>query len=530
MPTRDTPDDAVFRVLIEESMEGILVHRAMKPLFVNESWARIHGYSVAEVLRLETVLPLLHAEEHDRMLDYTHSRLSGLEVPTHYEYRGLHRDGSTLWLGNMVRRIDWLGEPAVLVTSIDITERKQRDQELATMNLELEARVARRTLELKASNEQLEIEIAERKRVAAELSHSQALYESLVETIPLCVARKSLDGKFVFANRALRDLFGKTLEELVGHDDFDFSPTGLAEQYRLDDQRVIDSGEQLEFVETTEFGSEMRHIHTLKTPIRDPSGTITGTQLIFWDITEQVVSDHAREKAQQELEFSNRDLRTLLFVISHDLKEPVRAIQSFAMLVSERSAESLDDRSRDFLARVIDASNRMHQLLDDVLMLSRAQRTVDPSSRIELELVVRDVLIQLSARIEQTNAKIEVVSPLPIVQGDRRWLTQALQNLVANALKFTNDGAAPEIQILAFRDDGVAGIVVEDRGIGVDVEHAERIFELFQRAVSRKIEGTGAGLAIVRQVAERHGGRAYVLPRDGGGSRFVMSFADEFVA
>ena len=360
------------------------------------------------------------------------------------------------------------------------------------------------------------------------MKESTALYESLVETIPLCVARKNPDGDFVFANKALRDTFNKRLDEIVGRNDYDFSPRQLADQYREDDQRVIDTGEQLDFVETSQFQGEKRHIHTMKTPIRNMDGKVTGTQLVFWDITPQVEAAEIRKAAQEELELRNRDLTSLLYVISHDLKEPVRAIQSFSMLIEQQCELQLDERNRGFLKRVIDASNRMQVLLDDVLLLSRAQRTVDASESVNLSRTVKNVLQILAARIEETGATITVEEPLPTVLGDRRWLIQALQNLVANALKFTLPGEHPNVEIATASeselDGDQAGLVVRDRGPGVPEEHAERIFDLFQRAVGRSVEGTGAGLAIVRGVAERHGGSCRVVSREGGGSVFILTF------
>jgi signal transduction histidine kinase len=218
----------------------------------------------------------------------------------------------------------------------------------------------------------------------------------------------------------------------------------------------------------------------------------------------------------------------LLYVISHDLKEPVRAIQSFSMLIRQQEDSQLDERNQGFLKRVIDASARMHALLDDVLLLSRAQRTVNASESVALGEIIGSVLQILAARIEETEASVVVHEPLPIVMGDRRWLIQALQNLVANALKFTLPGEAPNVEIAPASESELggaeAGLVVRDRGPGVDVEHAERIFDLFQRAVGRNVEGTGAGLAIVRGVAERHGGGCRVVPREGGGSNFILTF------
>jgi PAS domain S-box-containing protein len=521
-----------FRNLVEGSIQGILIHRHDRPLFVNEAWTRILGYTSEEVLAATSTLGFVAPNERDRLTEYRHARNRGESAPARYEYQGLRKNGTLVWLENSVRLVDWDGRPAIQSTIIDCTERKLRQQELETFNEELERRVAERTAELEETNKRLEAEIARREQFETELRESRALYESLVESIPLCVARKNIAGDFVFVNQALRELFGTPLEEIVGRNDYAFSPPELADKYREDDQRVIETGEQFEVIETTEFDKDQRYIHTLKTPIFDADGKINGTQLIFWDITDQVRADKLRKEAQEEVELKNRDLTTLLYVISHDLKEPVRAIQSFSMLVKERSGEALDERGRDFLDRVIGASDRMQHLLDDVLLLSRAQRTVEPTDEINLADVARDVLLQLQGRIEETGASVTVSPDLPVIFCDRRWVTQALQNLVANALKFTQPETAPEIEISLYTLRGKdaaksTAIVVNDRGPGVSRDHAERIFELFQRAVSRKVEGTGAGLAIVRQVAERHGGRAFVEPRDGGGSSFVMTFASE---
>ncbi len=517
-----------FRNLVEGSIQGILIHRDDRPLFVNDAWSQIFGYSPAEVREASTTLDFAAPEEHERLQGYREARMTGDSAPTRYEYKGLRKNGTTVWLENNVRVVDWDGGPAIQSTIIDCTQRKLREKELETFNQELERRVVERTAELEAANDQLLGEVTERLRAETKLRESRALYESLVETIPLCVARKDRDGKFVFVNRALRDTFGKTLEEIVGQDDYAFSPKDLADQYRKDDQRVIETGEQLDFVETSEFQGEARHIQTMKTPILNLDGEISGTQLVFWDITPQVDAAEIRKVAQEELELRNRDLTSLLYVISHDLKEPVRAIQSFSMLISQQEDSQLDERNRGFLKRVIDASSRMQALLDDVLLLSRAQRTVDASELVDLGELVSSVLQILSARIDETKASVKVHEPLPVVLGDRRWLIQALQNLVANALKFSQPDEAPDVEIATADASELAGaeagIVVRDRGIGVDPEHAERIFDLFQRAVGRNVEGTGAGLAIVRGIAERHGGGCRVIPREGGGSVFILTF------
>jgi signal transduction histidine kinase len=238
-----------------------------------------------------------------------------------------------------------------------------------------------------------------------------------------------------------------------------------------------------------------------------------------------------RGRARAEIAAKNRDLETLLYVTSHDLREPLRAIENFSRIVNDRYSERLDDKGRDFLRRVISGAQRLNRLLDDILTLSRSQRMGTPTEEVSGEAIVSEALKRLEGKISATCARIHVASDFQGLRVDRTWATQAVYNLIANALKFTSPGESPNVEIAPYRSPGpghqAIGIAVRDRGPGVTPEHAERIFQLFQRAVGREIEGTGAGLAIVRQIAERHGGRAWVEPRQGGGSEFIITFSQD---
>jgi K+-sensing histidine kinase KdpD len=235
-----------------------------------------------------------------------------------------------------------------------------------------------------------------------------------------------------------------------------------------------------------------------------------------------------RGRARAEIAAKNRDLETLLYVTSHDLREPLRAIENFSRMVNDRYNDRLDEKGQDFLRRVIQGAQRLNRLLDDILTLSRSQRMGVPVEEVDGETIVSEALKRLEGKINATNAWIRVGKDFRGLRLDKTWATQAVYNLIANALKFTCDGEAPDVEIAPYRSQGpssrIVGITVRDRGPGVAPEHAERIFQLFQRAVGREVEGTGAGLAIVRQIAERHGGSAWVEPRPGGGSEFIITF------
>lgn len=236
-----------------------------------------------------------------------------------------------------------------------------------------------------------------------------------------------------------------------------------------------------------------------------------------------------RGRARAEVAAKNRDLETLLYVTSHDLREPLRAIENFSRMVNERYRDRLDDKGQDFLRRVILGAQRLNRLLDDILTLSRSQRMALPTEEVDVKTIVEEAIKRLEEKIKTTKARVHVADGFRGLRVDKTWVTQAVYNLIGNALKFTRDGEAPDIEVLPYQAEpsqaDLVGITVRDRGPGVAPEHAERIFQLFQRAVGREVEGTGAGLAIVRQIAERHGGSAWVRPREGGGAEFTITFS-----
>lgn len=233
-------------------------------------------------------------------------------------------------------------------------------------------------------------------------------------------------------------------------------------------------------------------------------------------------------KASLEINKKNKELETLLYVISHDLKEPLRSVEYFSNIVRERYAQSLNTEAQDFLARSANGAIRMRLLLDNITTLSKTRTITLPTEMVPAKDIVRGALERLELKIRESGAVIRVAENLPQLKADPMWAQEAIYNLISNALKYVKPGEKPQIDIVSYdaNESGYEehGLVVQDRGPGVSPNIAERIFVLFQRGVGRNIEGTGAGLAIVKAVAEQHQGRAWVEPREGGGSRFIITF------
>ena len=350
----------------------------------------------------------------------------------------------------------------------------------------------------------------------------------------LCIAHS--DGYFKQVSPAFTRTLGWTTEELLSTPYLSLiHPDDVPRTIRELERQIAEGHQVLQFENRYRHKDGSWRLLSWKSAPQ-PDGFLYA---IARDVTERDEAEKALRRSHEELErrvrertaeleARNHDLQTLLYVTSHDLREPLRAIASFSALLQERHAGQLDRAGLDFLHRVIRAAQRMEALMNDILALSRAQRMEPPAELVPGRQLVEDALRQLEETIRATNAKVRIGDRLPDVMVNRTWARQALYNLIANALKFHRPDEAPDIAIEAIeeadRPQGGAGFVVRDRGIGIKPEHAERIFELFQRAVGREIPGTGAGLAIVKQVAQRHGERAWAKAREGGGMEFFLLF------
>ena len=195
-------------------------------------------------------------------------------------------------------------------------------------------------------------------------------------------------------------------------------------------------------------------------------------------------------------------------MVSHDLKSPLVTIRGFLSYL-ERDARSGDlDRFEADAGRIRAATERMGQLLDDLLELSRTGRIDRPHVDVPFAEVVRDARAATEGRLSARGVRVEVEGGLPVVRGDSRQLVELVQNLLENAAKFMGDRRDPEVRIGA-RDEGAGAgqvaLYVRDNGIGIDPLHQARVFELFHR-LDPRIEGTGLGLALARRIVETHGG------------------------
>jgi light-regulated signal transduction histidine kinase (bacteriophytochrome) len=226
---------------------------------------------------------------------------------------------------------------------------------------------------------------------------------------------------------------------------------------------------------------------------------------------------------EAELQRSNAELERFAYVASHDLREPLRSITGFISLLSRRHGPALDEDARSWIGYALDGADRMNALIADLLEYSRAGRRLDPGEAVSADLQAAwdQAVAGLAAAIEESGATV-TADPLPTVAAEQREINQVMQNLLGNAIKYCGD-RAPVVHASAERRDGSWAVSVQDNGIGIDGQHRDRIFVLFQRLHTRDdYEGTGMGLSIVKKIVEARGGSIAVDSTPGQGSRFTV--------
>ncbi|SRR5579875_806174 len=417
-----------------------------------------------------------------------------------FQFRALHRDGTVRWLHcETTVVLDDAGRPLKRIgTYRDITEERKAAEELKAL-----------TDKLRRSQEYL----SQAQRLARMGSDFRDLRSDVAE-------------------------WSDTTYDIFGVDKATFVPTteNFLKLVHPDDHATIArtrdeiaSGrnpEPFEYRIIRPDGS-IRHIYREVAVAFDADRKPLHMIGTIRDVTEKRAhEEQLRQKTREveernnELQRSNAELEQFAYVASHDLQEPLRMVASYCQLLQRRYKDKLDDDANEFIGFAVEGANRMQRLINDLLAYSRVGRKGGDPVPFDLAEAVRGALANLKSAIDETGAKI-TVGALPRVVGVRMQLTQLMQNLIGNAIKFRRDGVTPTVAISAGQEGSLCHVVVEDNGIGIEPQYLERVFLIFQRLHERnKYPGTGIGLAIAKKVIEYHGGRIWIESTPGQGSRF----------
>jgi signal transduction histidine kinase/integral membrane sensor domain MASE1 len=278
----------------------------------------------------------------------------------------------------------------------------------------------------------------------------------------------------------------------------------------------------------------------------DPSGNPIRCLGVVKDITERKRAEHDLQAGKEQLaqhaqtlerrvaertaslEETIRSLEGVLYHIAHDLRAPLRTLAGFTQLLVEAVGPHLDESTTASAERIIAATKQMDRLILDLLAYGRLGHLRPSFRRVALVEQIEGVLLQMAAEVKARNAKVQLVEPMPAVRADPALLSQALTQLVRNAMTFVAPGVVPQVRLWAERREGMVRLWVQDNGIGIEPEYWERIFRVFERLHrANEYTGTGIGLAIVRKGMERMGGSVGLESRPGEGSRFWLELQGE---
>jgi signal transduction histidine kinase len=328
---------------------------------------------------------------------------------------------------------------------------------------------------------------------------------------------------------------------MIGRPALRLLPPERQEEERVAFGRLL-RGERLEAIETTRLhqDGEPRWVRLSLSAIKNPAGEVVGLAKIARDITARKLAELTLREAKKqlglralELEIKVRErtaklqetvgeLEAFSYSLSHDMRAPLRAIQSFAEIVLADHGEQIGLTGAGRLKRVISAAQRMERLIEDVLAYSRVSRRTVVSDPIDVEKLIEEIIAEWP-EFQPPKAEIVIQRPLLPVVGHAVSLSQCLTNLLDNAVKFVAPGVTPRVRVRTEPIGEQVRLWVEDNGIGIEPAARRRLFAMFQRVHSeREYAGTGIGLVIIRKAAERMGGEVGVESEPGKGSRFWL--------
>lgn len=462
---------------------------------VNEAGLNRLGYSREEILSMG---PSNIDKEPE-----TQKHIENLFKTGHTQFETFHiaKDGNKIPVEVIIHCIDYRGMKVGLEISRDISERKKAEERINQYKDRLEELVKK-------------------------IRESEAHFKSLVENSPNLIVRVDRELNYLYVNPTVTKFTGKSPEFFIGKNLEEIETSKEHRSlWREKYQKALKTGnvQHMEFEFHTISG--LRFFERVIIPEYNDKGEIETALSISIDITERKEAEIKLEETIGELKRSNDELQRFAYVASHDLQEPLRTISSFTQLLERRYHDKLDSDADEFIEYVVEAAQRMQQMIHDLLDYSRIMTKGKEFEEMSSENLLKEVIISLKTVIDENNALI-MYDPLPLIVADRGQIRRVFQNLILNAIKFKKPDEPPMVHISCRKDEENNEYVfsVADNGIGIEKQYFDRIFTIFQRLHTLdEYHGTGIGLSVVKRIIDRHKGRIWVESEPGVGSTFYFT-------
>lgn len=466
-----------FARLAELTREGVVLHSHGAILDVNDAFCQMTGWSRGDIVGQDYSVLIC-----PEFIDAAEARVRGRSAAF---YRIMMRrcDGGTFPAEVQGRSTTYDGQEIRVTTLIDISTRLEAEQ--------------------------------------AMLEREQ-LYRQMFETnVAVKLLIDPSNGQIVDANKAAERFYGWPLDKLrlMNITEINVLLPGQVQR----EMALAYSEDRLFFRFTHRTASgEQRLVEVYSGPVTFHNRALLHS--IIYDVTDRERALKELELKTEALELSNADLQQFAYVASHDLQEPLRTVVSYLQLLTRRYKGKLDPEADEFISFAVDGAKRMSQLIQDLLSYSGVDAHGVALTRLDCEEVLNNTLANLHFLLEAMDAEVDV-GFLPTVLGDASQLSCVFQNLLGNAVKYRRRDRKPVIHISAAPgEDGQWVFSVADNGIGIAPEHHDRIFKIFQRLHNQaQYPGTGIGLALVRRIITRHGGRVWVESVEGEGTTFKFT-------
>ncbi len=376
-------------------------------------------------------------------------------------------------------------------------------------------------------------DVNDQEKLRQDAEASEEKLRSLIEAAPQGIIGISAKGRISLVNRGTEQMFGYSRAELMGKE----LEILLPQRYRsshvtyrdgyFDEPRVRAMGVGMDLAGRRKDGTEFP-IEIGLSYVDTPDGRLAFGMVN--DISERKKAADDLARVNLELRRSNIEIEQFAHVASHDLQEPLRMITSYLQLIERRYRDRLDEDGLEFIGFAVDGAKRMKALIKDLLEFSRAGAGAGNFQQVPASTLLQDALDNLKTAIDESGAQI-TADPLPAIVAEPILLTQVFQNLIANAIKFHPQDTSPSVHVSAQRAATEWVFSVQDKGVGIESRHFDRIFRIFERLhTTVEYSGSGIGLAITRKIVERHGGKIWVESQSGTGSTFHFSIPAETAA